>query len=132
MIQRPNPCPCGNPLPAIQVLGRAGDELIFSTPTGEQVKVNLISISIEIDRVPGLDLFQLVQTSPTVMCVRLVPAASGDPDQVWQGVVAQIRKVLATYHLEHVTVMRAPEPPVVNPGGKYSVVLSQYHQVAAD
>ena len=132
VIQRPDPCPCGNPLPAIQVLGRAGDELVFSDLNGQQVKINLILISTEIDRVPGLDLFQLVMTSPTAMRVRLVPAASSDPDQVWQGVVTQIRKVLANYRLEHVTIVRAPEPPVVNPGGKYSVVLSQYHQVAAD
>ncbi len=132
VIQRPDPCPCGNPLPAIQVLGRAGDELVFSDRNGQPVKINLILISTEIDRVPGLDLFQLVMTSPTSMRVRLVPAASSDPDQVWQGVSSQIGKVLAKYHLEHVSLVRAPEPPVVNPGGKYSVVLAQQSSVAAD
>jgi len=54
-----------------------------------------------------------------------VPAASSDPDQVWQGVVTQIRKVLANYRLEHVTIVRAPEPPEQTSGGKYSVVLSR-------
>ncbi len=125
VIQRPDPCPCGNPLPAIQVLGRAGDELVFSDLDGQPVKVNLISVCIEIDRVQGLDLFQLVQTSPTEVRVRLVPAASSDPDQVWQSVSSHIGKVLAEYHLEHVSLVRAPEPPEQTPGGKYSVVLAQ-------
>ena len=78
-VLRPDRCPCGNPTPAIQVLGRAGDELIFSARNGEQVKVNLIVISIEIDRISGVDLFQLVQTSPTSMRVRLIPSACSGP-----------------------------------------------------
>ena len=132
VIQRPDPCPCGNPLPAIQVLGRAGVELVCASRSGEEVRVNLIPIGIEVDRVRGMDLFQLVQTSPTSIRVRLMSAPSSDPDQVWQGVSAQISKVLARYDLEHVTLVRAPEPPEQTPGGKYSVVLSQPGALAAD
>ena len=130
ILQRPDPCPCGNPLPAIRVLGRAGDELIFSARNGEQIKINLLLLSTKIDHVPGLELFQLVQRSPTCMRVRLLFSATSDPERVWQGVLTQITEVLATYQLEHVTIERATEPPEQTTGGKYRVVIAQNSPVA--
>lgn len=35
VLLRPDPCPCGNPLPAIRVQGRAGDTLAFPTEEDE-------------------------------------------------------------------------------------------------
>ncbi len=37
VLQRPEPCPCGNPLPAIRVWGRTADLLTFPTPSGQSV-----------------------------------------------------------------------------------------------
>ena len=37
VLQRPDPCPCGNPLPAIRVQGRSADVLTFPGERGEPV-----------------------------------------------------------------------------------------------
>ncbi|HEV2784242.1 MAG TPA: hypothetical protein VGX25_33065 [Actinophytocola sp.] len=62
---RPDPCPCGNPLPAVRVQGRAGDVLTFPTERGEQVSLAPLTFGTLLDRTPGVDRFQIVRTEPT-------------------------------------------------------------------
>lgn len=63
ILQRPDPCPCGNLLPAIRVQGRAADVLSFQTECGERVAIP--PLAFELDHVPGIELFQIVQRTPT-------------------------------------------------------------------
>lgn len=121
VLQRPDPCLCGNPLPAIRVQGRAADVLTFSTERGERVSIP--SLAFEIDQIPGVELFQIVQTSPRGLQVRLRSAGGADPDRVWQAARAAITRLLAEHRLEHATVERAEEPPKQSPGGKYRAVI---------
>ena len=124
ILQRPDPCPCGNPLPAIKVLGRSNDVLVFSAESGEKVTINLIMLGTEVDRVWGIDLFQFVQTSPTSMRVRMLLSTGTDPDRVWQAMHTEIKNVLVKNNLDHITIERADEPPEQSPGGKYNVIIS--------
>lgn len=39
VLERPDPCPCGNPFPAIRVQGRSADVLTFRSPAGEKVRL---------------------------------------------------------------------------------------------
>ena len=71
----------------------------------------------------GVDLFQIVQTTPTSLRVRFRPAAGADPDRVWRAVQTEIMRVLAAGNLGHVTVRRAGEPPEQSAGGKYRAVI---------
>jgi phenylacetate-coenzyme A ligase PaaK-like adenylate-forming protein len=121
VVQRPDPCPCGDPLPAIRVQGRAADVLTFPTERGE--RVSIAPLAFEVDHVPGVELFQVVQSAPTSLRVRLCPAAGADPDCVWQAVHAELAHLLAEHGLGHVTVERAGEPPEQSPGGKYRTVI---------
>lgn len=121
VVMRPDSCPCGNPLPAIRVRGRSADVLSFPTPHGERVSIP--PLALEVDHVPGAELFQIVQRTPTSLRVRLRPAANADPDRVWQEVHAAITHLLAEHGLEHVAVERAAEPPEQSPGGKYRAVI---------
>jgi hypothetical protein len=68
-------------------------------------------------------MFQIVQTAPTSLRVRLRLAAGADPDHVWQGVRSQISRVLEEHGLAHVTIERAEEPPEQSAGGKYREVI---------
>jgi phenylacetate-coenzyme A ligase PaaK-like adenylate-forming protein len=121
ILVRPDPCPCGNPLPAIRVQGRSGDVLTFPTERGEQVSIP--PLALEVDNVPGVELSQIVQTTPTTLRVRSRYAAGADPDKVWQAVHAEITRLLAEHRLAHVAVERAEEPPEQSAGGKYRTVI---------
>ncbi|MEK9281820.1 phenylacetate--CoA ligase family protein [Bradyrhizobium sp. ISRA442] len=121
ILQRPDPCPCGNPLPAIRVRGRAADILTFPTERGE--KVAMPSLALEIDHVPGVELFQIVQTAPTQLRVRLHPAADADPNRVWRAVHSELTKLLNEHGLGQVSVELAAEPPVPSSAGKYRTVI---------
>jgi len=121
VLQRPDPCPCGNPLPAIRVQGRAADVLTFSTERGERVSIP--PLAFEIDHIPGVELFQIVQTTPRGLQMRFRSAGGADPDQVWQAARAAIAHLLAEHGLDQVTIEHTGEPPKQSPGGKYRTVI---------
>lgn len=121
ILQRPDPCPCGNPLPAIRVQGRTADVLSFQTQDGQRVAI--APLAFEVDHIPGVNLFQIVQTTPTNLRVRLRPAAGADPNRIWQAVQSEIGRLLSEHRLDHVTVERASEPPEQGVGGKYRAIV---------
>ena len=121
ILQRSDPCPCGNPLPAIRVQGRSADVLSFRMQTDEQVAI--APLAFEIDHIPGVELFQIVQTTPTNLRVRLRPAPGADPDGMWRAVETEISRLLSQHRLGHVTVERGSEPPEQSAGGKYRTVI---------
>ena len=51
ILQRPDPCPCGNPLPAIRPKGRTADVLTFPSLRGGPIKVPLLAFGAD---VPGV------------------------------------------------------------------------------
>jgi phenylacetate-CoA ligase len=52
VLQRPDPCPCGNPLPAIRVQGRAADLLTLSTKQGERIPMPPLLFGTSIYQIP--------------------------------------------------------------------------------
>lgn len=121
VLVRPDPCPCGNPLPAIRVQGRAADMLTFTTQQGQ--KVSIPALMFEIADTAGVEQFQIVQTTSTALRVRLRLSPAADAEHVWQAAQAEIRRVLQERNLGDVTVERAEEPPEQSPGGKYREIV---------
>jgi putative adenylate-forming enzyme len=122
VLQRPDPCPCGNPLPAIRVQGRSADVLTFRTPGGE-VRLPPLALTQPIEAVRGVTLFQLAQAAPTTLEMRLRVAPTANEDAVWREAEAGLRKVLTENGLEHVAIERAGEPPEQGRGGKFREVI---------
>jgi phenylacetate-CoA ligase len=122
VLARPDPCPCGNPLPAIRVQGRSADLLTLPTGHGTTVTLTPLTLSTRLDRVPSLALFQIVQTAPAELSVRLQPAPGAAPEQVWADVHRALTELLATHGLAQVTVRRAEQAPRPTAGGKYRLV----------
>ena len=123
VLQRPDPCPCGNPLPAIRVKGRVADVLIFPTEAGEPIAIPPLTFGTLMDHIPGIELSQIVQTAPTHLEVRLRLADGVDGDRVWQTVHAALTRLLARHKLGQVTIERAEAAPSLSPGGKYRPVV---------
>lgn len=97
--------------------------LTFPTGRGERITISPLAFSTLVERTPGVELFQIVQTAPASLRVRLRPANSADPDRTWQAVHTEITRLLASHNLDHVTVERAGEPPEQAPGGKYREII---------
>ncbi|WP_067535111.1 CoF synthetase [Nocardia crassostreae] len=123
VLFNPDPCPCGSPLPALRVQGRSGDTLTVPTATGEQRTLTPLAVATLFDRTPGIELFQVVQTKPDTLRVRLRATGAVDSDHVWRMVRAELTHLLVDDDLANVTVERAEEPPERAPGGKYRTVI---------
>lgn len=123
VVQRPDACPCGNPLPAIRVQGRAADVLTFPTAQGQAVAISPLAVSSLLEPISGVELFQVVQTAPTNLRLRLRLAPDADPSQAWRAAQGEIARLLRRHNLDHVSVERAEEPPEQSAGGKYREVI---------
>lgn len=129
VVQRLDPCPCGNPLPAVRVQGRSADVLTFKTESGDTVTI--APLAFEVDHVRGVDLFQIVQTSPTSVTVRLRIKAP-DAEGAWREVEREIRRMLDEHGLSTVRVERGSQEPTQSSGGKYRSVIPLSQAVFGD
>ncbi|MGV9772877.1 hypothetical protein [Streptosporangium sp. NPDC003464] len=127
VVLRPDPCPCGHPGPAVRVQGRAADLLTFPGPGPAQEKAPVtlapLPLATLLETVPGLELFQIVQTAPTTLRIRLHPAPDADPETLWRRIETRMRDLLARHHLGHVRLERAGEPIQHSTGGKVRAVI---------
>jgi phenylacetate-coenzyme A ligase PaaK-like adenylate-forming protein len=123
VLERPDPCPCGNPLPAIRVQGRAADVLTFEGRHGDRVSVAPLAFGIALDRITAIEQFQIVQTEPMQLAVRLRYAASADKDRAWPQARAAIGELLSARGLARVTVSLDNEPPAQGAGAKFRQVI---------
>lgn len=123
ILQRPDPCECGNPLAAIRVQGRAADVLTFPAERGERVTIAPLTFATLLDDIPGIELSQIAQTRPTHLEVRLRLAQNADAGLVWRRALGALTALLAKHGLGHVTVERTQQPPSPSPGGKYRAVI---------
>jgi phenylacetate-coenzyme A ligase PaaK-like adenylate-forming protein len=122
ILQQPGACPCGNPLPAIRVQGRSAEVLTFVADKSDRVNIAPLAFSTLADRTPGLQMFQIVQTAPMSLRVRL-QTHHADSDRVWDTVQTGIERLLAEHGLNHVVLERADEPPERSKGGKFRQVI---------
>ena len=121
--QRPDTCQCGNPLPAIRVQGRAANVLTFRTIGEGSVTIVPLAFGTALDRIPEIEMCQIVQTTPTKLRVRLRLTAGADPEGAWELVHAELTHLLAARGLTNVAVERASEPPEQSAGGKFREVI---------
>ncbi|WP_427892733.1 phenylacetate--CoA ligase family protein [Kribbella sp. GL6] len=118
VMLRPDPCPCGRIFPAVRVQGRALDLLSLPAADGGTIDLSPMLFGTSLDRVPGLQQYQLVQSDPCTLRVRLRPA-----DTTWDVVRAELTQLLAERKVVGVTIERADEPPQREPGGKFRRVV---------
>lgn len=127
---RPDPCPCGNRLPALQVRGRSDDVLQLVDGNGRRVDVLPLAIGPVAEGVRGAARTQLVQTGPATVRVRLDPDPASVPGQVWPALLTVLRRYLTSQGLGGVDLVPAEEPPQLGPGGKFRRVIRQWPAAA--
>lgn len=125
VLVRPDACPCGNPLPAIRVVGRRDDSLRLVGADGSIVKIVPLAIGSVVDETPGVHRSQLLQTGPSTIRVRLEPKSGAGEDDVWRDVAANLRAYLVQQRVADVDLVRASEPP------QQSARFGKFRQVIA-
>ena len=139
----PEPCPCGNQFPVIEVQGRSDDVLALPAADSAQPAatpahgagqdkahtVTLLPLVIEtlIEEGAGLTGFQLLRQSGNTLELRL-PSDPGRSSTQLQAMVNRCQQVLHKALAEHgsapMTLRYSPQPPVQQPGsGKLRRVI---------
>ncbi|MBF9128577.1 phenylacetate--CoA ligase family protein [Plantactinospora sp. S1510] len=120
---RPGPCPCGNPLPAVRVQGRTSEVISFPGPDGRTVDLPPLALGTLVDGTVGVRMFQIVQTDPRRLAVRLI--TEDGADTAWEQVQQALRGLLDNHGLADVRVDREAQPPQRTAGGKFRTVFSE-------
>lgn len=123
LLVRPDPCECGSPFTAIKVRGRVPILMKFRTTAGRDVTLSSLPVSQRVALAAGVEQFQIVQTAPSILRVRLQLRAGADPDRVWRDVHAALVRMLEDHDLAQVVVERGTEPPERSAGGKFRSVI---------
>lgn len=125
IIVRPDPCPCGSPMPAIRVAGRRDDTLRLAAPGAAVVEVLPLAVSAVLEQTPGLRRSQVIQTGTCTLHLRLEPDSGADSGLVWRDAEARLRGYLARQGLPDVAILRDPVPPAPDTvSGKFRQVIA--------
>jgi phenylacetate-CoA ligase len=109
---RADPCSCGNPLPAVRLEGRQNDVLVFSDGAGRAVTVAPMGLVVTVSGTAGIESgYQLVQTGPSELSVRIAFRPDAGAEEVWKEVEGRLRSHLRSLGLPGVEVVRSPVPP---------------------
>ncbi len=120
-------CPCGSPLPTIRVEGRTDEILGFPLADGQTIHLLPLALSTVVEETAGVRSYQLIQTGPATLAVRLEAVTAGKEDAVWQVVEPRLHTYLAAQGLASVTLERASEPPQRDlRSGKFRHVWSEW------
>jgi len=119
-----DPCPCGSPLPAIQVEGRRDDVLYLQTPDGESVPILPMALATVVEEVPGVTRYQIIQTAPAELNLRI--ETPYENLQVGEIATQRLREYLGTLGLSSIQIVESAEQPTCDP------VSGKYHQIWTD
>lgn len=131
VLMRPEPCPCGSPLPAFSVAGRSGGLLTFSDGSGREVTVSPMVLGAALELVPEAVRAQVVQVSQDCVDIHFEGSTSrtGSTTDELRPVGDSLRLVvsdaLAANGLKNVAVRLPGTPPIVkSASGKFSHVVA--------
>ena len=120
------PCPCGNPLPALRVSGRTDEILYFPAATGRMTVVLPMAIASVVEQVPGVKRYQIIQTAPDQIKVRLELEPGADGAAIWVKIEADLREFFFAQGVARVETILAVEAPQVNlVSGKFRHVYKE-------
>jgi len=117
---RPGPCPCGLTLPQAELLGRADDVLWVPDKDGRRVPLLPLAVAAAIQQTLGIARFQVLQTGPAQLTVRLQDRQPEASDANWCATVTHLNAYLKDQGATGVELVRGPVPPEADPvSGKF-------------
>src|SRR5215831_10331394 len=113
IIVKPEPCACGNLLPAIQVEGRCDDVVSLCTADGRIVHLPPMALTTIVEESCGAHRFQIVQD--TRDCLQLRLEHGPERSEAWTAASAALRAYLMEATLPNVQVTLSADAPVADP-----------------
>ena len=124
VLVRPEPCACGSPLPAMEVEGRHDDVLSMVAPDGRIVRLLPLALTTVVEDAAPVSRFQIVQTAPDRMIVRLDCRDAADRQRIWHAVQTALNGYLVLQSLPNVRVgLDARRPLADRRSGKLREVI---------
>ncbi|MCK2242901.1 MULTISPECIES: phenylacetate--CoA ligase family protein [unclassified Crossiella] len=116
----PDICGCGRQFPTLRVQGRTNDLLELQAPDGSTVRLLPLAVTTVVDGLPGVRRFQIVQTAPAHLHIRL----DATNDDAWPHLRDKLGTYLAKQGLGTVDITLDHTPPQRDPGtGKFKLVI---------
>jgi phenylacetate-coenzyme A ligase PaaK-like adenylate-forming protein len=107
----PGPCDCGSALPALRVEGRQDDLLAFPAQDGTTVRLLPLALTTVLEEEAEVFDFQLVQSAPERIAVRLKEGER----TAWTRVYDALHAYLGRQGLPRVEPTLDPDPPARSP-----------------
>ena len=125
IIANPDRCRCGSALPAIRAEGRRDDILALRSRDGRIVQLSPLALATVVeDAAPG-QRFQLVQTGPETIAVRLPLGDRRERDSEWHATQRALHAYLVRHSLDNVHVRLDRDAPLPDPrSGKLREVIA--------
>ena len=124
----PAPCPCGSPMPAIEVHGRSDDVLCIAGRRGEAVKLTPLALATVLEDDALVSDFQLLQTGRRQLSLRLGRVERARA----QAACSALRAYLQRLDLAGVRLDLEQAPPQCEPrSGKLRRVINAMRAAAA-
>jgi phenylacetate-coenzyme A ligase PaaK-like adenylate-forming protein len=107
----PGDCPCGCPLPCVLPEGRRDEILRVELPDGTLRPLLPLVLATVIEEIGGVLRYQMVQTGPRRLSLRVDEARGRDREQVCAELLRRIGEYLSAQGLDCVSIEAAPERP---------------------
>jgi phenylacetate-coenzyme A ligase PaaK-like adenylate-forming protein len=125
VIASPEPCACGNPLPAIRVEGRHDDLLSMTAPDGRIVRLLPLALTTVVEDAAPASRFQIVQSAPDRLLLRLDGHDPADRQAAWRAVKKALRHYLVRQSLPNVRIaLDVHRPRADRRSGKMKAVVA--------
>ncbi|HEX6137310.1 MAG TPA: phenylacetate--CoA ligase family protein [Casimicrobiaceae bacterium] len=125
ILVNPQACSCGSPLPAVRAEGRRDDILALRSKDGTIVRLSPLALTTVVEDVTAGHRFQLVQTAPDTIAIRLGVDDPHARTAEWDAAEKALQTYLAHQSLDNVHLCLDAEAPVPDPrSGKLREVIA--------
>jgi len=107
-------CACGNPRPSFLVEGRTDDSLCLDNGQGQRVHLAPMALTTAVEDGADVHRFQLRQTTPDGIELRLDLSRSAEPERTRGAAVTALRRYLAAEGLPRARIDLSDEPPLLD------------------
>ena len=124
VTMHPDDCPCGNHRPSFTIEGRGDDTLRLRDARSAEVRLSPLAVTTVLEEGADLHRFQLLQTSPDALSLRLDDSLSSDPARLRERALTVLRDYLRRQGLPEIKLSVDAAPPSVDPAsGKLRQVI---------